>query len=518
MFKPFAQPRQIGAAVLVLAALTLLSLPATGLAAPPVEGAGSPLSVSPSPIVAPATTVGYNGQALEVEIANPGEEASIEKVTIEGAEAGEFFSNGSNCSTLGEGQKCQFFFGLKPGSAGLKQATMVVTFQGGRSPESFAVSGEAVEPELEFSPSGHDFGLRRINGETVSTSFQLTNVGAAPVQINILEIQGDTSVFWTGNTNCWSGALASGQSCSVEVNFNPHDRVSYSAELRAVVNGSAFGATLNGRGGRAVIASTENPFDFGAATVGSQSGVRAITIANSGDLPAGFFIAVIAGGDAGSFQLLDENCTGGELLPAASCTAHVRFAPQGPGPKLARLALFGDGEDGTMVFLKGEGVAPKVMMTPTSFDFGRLSNGSRGPARTFAIRNEGSTPVLLGAAAIVGANLDQFLLAGDECTGVLLGPGRECLVRLRFAPETIGAKTATLRVGGDVGALTASLAGLGVAPQKAGAVSSGAPGRRFRFVRGAVLNSAKAHCRVSGACHKGARASGNGGAHHRAAR
>jgi hypothetical protein len=463
MFKPFAQPRQLGATVLVLSALTLFALPATGVAAPPAEGPGSPLTVSPSPVIAPATTVGYNGQALEVEIANPGEEAAIDKVTLEGPEPGEFFSNGSDCSNLGEGQKCHFFFGLKPGSAGLKQATMVVSFQGGRSAESFPVSGEAVEPELQFSPSSYDFGLQRANRETASAQLQLTNVGAAPVELNKLEIQGDRSVFWTGDSDCWSGALSPQQSCSVEVNFNPHDRVGYEAELRAVANGSAFSALLSGQGGGAVVASTDNPFGFGAATVGSESEVRAVTIANTGDLPAGFFIAVVAGGDSGSFRLLDENCTTGELLPAGSCTAHVRFAPQGPGHKAARLALFGDGDDGTMVFLEGEGVAPKVAMTPTGFDFGALLRGSRGSAHSFGIRNEGSTPVSIGAASIVGANLSQFQITGDECAGVSLGFGQECRVRVRFAPTSAGAKHASLRVAGEAGAFTAALAGSGTA-------------------------------------------------------
>ncbi len=514
MPKLTALPRPIGATFLALAALILLVVPAAVIAAPPVEGPGSPLIVSPSPVVAPATTVGYNGQALEVDISNPGEQAGIEKVTIEGEEAGEFFVNGSNCSILGEGQSCQFFFGLKPASVGLKQATMVISFQGGRGSESFAVSGEAVEPELEFSPSGYDFGIQRVNRETVSTVFQLTNTGAAPVQVNNLEIQGDTSVFWTGNTSCWSATIAPGQSCTVEVNFNPHDQLNYSGEVRAIVNGSAFGATLSGQGGRAVVAATENPFDFGAVTVGSQGAVRTITITNSGDLPAGFFIAIIAGGDSGSFRLLDESCTAGELLPGGSCTAHVRFAPQSPGPKSARLALFGDGEDGTMVSLQGEGVASGATLAPGSFDFGSQARGTKSALRTFAFRNDGAAPVSLGSTAIVGSNLDQFQLAGDECTGITLAPGAECLVRVRFAPETVGAKTAILRIGGDGGALNSGLSGTGVAPERA----AGAGGSRSRIPRvsfrhGTTLNAAGARCRAPGHCGK-ARTAG----HARAAR
>jgi HYDIN/CFA65/VesB family protein len=474
MNKPLAEPKMLASTILVLLLAAAALIPARALAAP-MEGPGSPLTASPSPIVVPTTTSGYNGAALEVEITNPGEEAWIDKVTIEGPEAGEFFTNGSSCSYLGEGQKCGFQFGLKPSSAGLKQATMVVSFQGGRSPESFPVSGQAVEPQLAFTPASHDFGLQRINRDTSSASFQLTNTGAALVQLNNLEIQGDTSVFWTGNNNCWN-TLNPGDSCSVEINFNPHELTTYSAQLRAVVNGTAFTASLSGQGGAPVVEALENPFDFGAFTVGSQSSVRTIEIANSGNFPAAFFIAVIAGGDSGSFRLLDENCTAAELMPDSSCTAHVRFAPQGPGPKLARLALFGDGDAGTMVFLEGEGVAPAVTMAPGSFDFGTAVSGTRSSAQTFVVRNDGDTATEMGPVSIVGANLGQFQVTGDECTGVTLGSGGECLVRVRFTPTSSGAKVATLRIDGEGGAHTAALSGQGN-PRKKKARGGHAPRR-----------------------------------------
>ncbi len=473
MNKPLAEPKLLASAILVLLLTAAALIPARALAAP-MEGAGSPLTVSPAPIVVPTTTTGYNGAAIEVEITNPGEDANIDKVTLEGAEVGEFFANGSSCGYLAEGQKCGFQVGLKPSSAGLKETTMVVTFQGGRSAESFPVSGKAVEPQFAFSPGSYDFGVQRINRDTASTYLQLTNTGAAPAQINNLEIQGDTSVFWTGNSNCWGGLLNPADSCYVQVNFNPHDLLTYTAQVRAVVNGSVFTATVSGEGGGPVVAALRNPFDFGAITVGSQSSVRTIKIANSGNLPAAFFIAVVAGGDSGSFRLLDENCTASELMPGSSCTAHVRFAPQDSGPKRARFALFGDGDAGTMVFLEGEGMAPAVTMAPGAFDFGAVANGTRSSAQTFVVRNDGETMVEMGSVSIVGANLGQFQVTGDECTGVALGRGGKCLVRVRFTPTSFGAKEAILRVDGEGGAYTAALSGTGK-PRKAKARATRAP-------------------------------------------
>lgn len=481
-----------------LFALTVLAL--TFLAVP-AGAAGAPLMVSPSPIVAPKTTVGNNGAALQVEITNPGEEAFIEQVSLEGEEASEFFVNSSDCTTLGEGQKCTFLFGLKPSTLGLKQATLAVKFQGGRPEETFAVSGESVSPQLSFTPVSHDFGIQRVNRDSTSTLFELTNAGEAPVSPNSIGIQGDTEVFGTGNSNCWGPSqvwLQPGESCSVEVYFYPRDQRDYAAELVAWANGSSFSAELSGRGGRAVVEPLQNPVEFGTATVGSEGAVQTVTVTNSGDLPAGFFISVIAGGDSGNFRLLDENCTFFELAPGATCTAHVRFTPQGPGSKIARLAFFGDDEP-AMVALHGEGVAPSATLLPSGFDFGSLAAGTRSVPHAFSVRNDGGAPLLLARVAVVGSDLDQFELAGEECTGTSLDPGEECLAWVRFAPDRAGAKSATLRVAGSGTVLTAGLAGWAdPARRHEGKARRFARNKTIRggvrkLGRGAELSAASAH-------------------------
>src|SRR5262249_60648922 len=94
---------------------------------------------------------------------------------------------------------------------------------------------------------------------------------------------------------------------------------------------------------------------------GSAGTTREITIANTGNMPGGAFIAVIAGGAVGSFHLLDENCTGVELVPAATCTIQVRFQPLSEGVKKATLGLFGDNDGGTGVVLTGVGAAADAL-------------------------------------------------------------------------------------------------------------------------------------------------------------
>jgi hypothetical protein len=486
--------------------LALLVAPASSLAAPLPEGSDPVLTISPSPAVLPTTTVGNQSQSVELQLHNEsGEEAAIEKVWLEGEDAGEFSLSSTSCggTTIFPGQTCSAWIALKANSVGLKKTTLHVSFQAGRPEQGFEISGNSVEPQLTFSPSSYDFGMQRVN-ENRNTYLQVVNSGDATVQVNNFEVNGGSGSFWTGNSDCFSHQLEPGQSCNVEVSFNPQDAVAYAAELRVTTNGYGFTAALSGTGGRAVIEAAPNPVEFGALTVGASSAAQTVTITNSGNIPAGFFIGIVAGGDSASFQLLSENCTGAELMPSASCTAKVRFRPQDAGPKTAYMAFFGDNDGGAMVGLKGEGVAPAVTLAPAAFDFGLQAAGSKSESHTFAVRNDGASALDLSTVAIVGADLDQFALAGDECTGEPLAPGAECLVRVRFTPDSAGVKAAKLRIGSDSGTFLAVLSGAGtdVGAQSGrhgdgGFGHAGPPprpwrqGRNRRFIRGETLRAGK---------------------------
>lgn len=463
MTKTTALPRPVGAAVLSLLALAALALPASSCAAPP-DGAIPQLTLSPSPATLPTTTVGNQSQSREFVVTNEGEaDGYIEKAFLDGADAGEFNLGANNCSGayLQPGQQCSLWISFMPGNGGERHA--VVAFQlMGLPNQTMDLSATGALSDLAFTPGSYDFGLQPIHNESVRTTFQLENDGEAGTQVNSLNITGgNTNGFWIGNSNCYGSWLEPGQSCSIEVNFGPSEVGARSLQLEAGSNGRYFDAEISGEGGRAIVEATPNPADFGATTVGSTSATQTIVISNSGNVPTGFFIGIVAGGDSGSFQLLDENCTFVPLMPAGSCTAHIRFRPQSAGAKTARLAFFGEGEGGAMVALSGEGVAPAVTLVPSGYDFGAQASGTRSADHAFAVRNEGATPLDLDSVAIVGTDLDQFPLAGDDCSGATLAPGAECLVRVRFAPGVAGAKSARLRVGSDAGTFTAALRGLG---------------------------------------------------------
>ncbi len=360
-----AQRGQAAAASLLVPSLVLLALsllllvaalmPASGFAAPP-EGAEAEVVISPAGF--PKTTAGTESPAQQVDVRNDGDAGTwVEKTMIEGSDSGSFKVVSTDCNQLEPGAHCSFWIAFMPGEAGGREASLNL-HMGDGSDASTPLLATAVPVQLAFTPGSHDFGLAQINQGNSSAGLQLTNTGEAAAQVGGIGIGGEYEYFWTSGQDCQGGRwLQPGESCFVEAHFNPRDTRAYSGQVQAYAHGQTFSAALGGEGGRPVVEAVASPFEFGAASVGTVGEPRAVVFTNSGNLPGGFFIAIVAGGDVGSFQLLDESCTEEPLAPGASCVAHVRFAPQRTGPLAARLALFGEGEGGTMVKLRGEGAA-----------------------------------------------------------------------------------------------------------------------------------------------------------------
>jgi hypothetical protein len=232
------------------------------------------------------------------------------------------------------------------------------------APEGEPPAEEPQPPQLVFEPGSYDFGLQPVNNGSSQANFQLRNTGMGEVHVDSVEIspRGDES-FWT-NSNCSGMTLQPNQTCNVQVSFSPRNATEYAVQLRANAGPYSFTADLTGTGGRAILAPAFNPTDFGVAAVGSPGITHEITVSNLGNMPGGAFIAVISGGAVGSFQLLDENCTGHLLAPMGTCTLQIRFRPLSEGVKTANLGLFGESDGGTQVVLTGVGSAPEKVANP----------------------------------------------------------------------------------------------------------------------------------------------------------
>jgi hypothetical protein len=59
--------------------------------------------------------------------------------------------------------------------------------------------------------------------------------------------------------------------------------------------------------------------------------------------------------------------------------------------------------------------------------------------------NAGHFPLRVDRAVTVGAHPSDFIITNDTCLGVTLKPDATCSVEVRFAPQDVGPRAATLR-------------------------------------------------------------------------
>jgi len=108
---------------------------------------------------------------------------------------------------------------------------------------------------------------------------------------------------------------------------------------------------------------------------------------------------------------------------------------------------------------------PDISINPTSKDFGDVTVGSSSPAQTFTVTNDGTADLVVGTITIAGANLDQFAIQNDSCSGETIAQGNSATLEVVFSPTSTGAKSATLSIPSndpDEDPLEVSLSGNGV--------------------------------------------------------
>ena len=99
-------------------------------------------------------------------------------------------------------------------------------------------------------------------------------------------------------------------------------------------------------------------------------------------------------------------------------------------------------DDGVSIFLQG----PALALDLASLDFGVQLPGSTSSPQTITAHSTGSFPLNISSVALAGADLDQFSITADACSGTPIPSGSGCTITLVFSPTTSGVKSASLVV------------------------------------------------------------------------
>jgi hypothetical protein len=324
----------------------------------------------------------------------------------------------------------------------------------------------AIKPSIYFGAAMLNFQATIGTSSPPQEPILLRNGGEAPLNISSIQITGPNSSDFRmicPPDNCSPAAIPAGGSYSLEVAFDP----TLVARERAFLSftddapGSPQELELYGAGLGPLAQVSPMSVNFGSVTQGTESSPQSITLHNAGTLPLTIANISPGGQNPTEFPLEggpSQACPQTPFtLPAGDvCIVSFSFLPASLGSFSAEIDFIDN--SGAIpgakqaVLLSGVGIAPAPIaqiLPATAAPFGTVAVGTLGPTQTFTLTNTGSAALNLASIAITGANAADFeiLMQGvSACPteGGSVVVGGNCTVAVQFAPQSSGAKTASL--------------------------------------------------------------------------
>ncbi|MFZ3342674.1 MAG: choice-of-anchor D domain-containing protein [Terriglobales bacterium] len=347
---------------------------------------------------------------------------------------------------------------IAPGTANSTLFDMPTGMASGDYSLSVVANGIASAPVTVSVVASPDFSLTA-NPSSVSVAQGST----ATSQITVVPVNG-----FNGTVNLSATGLPSG----VTAGFSPNPTSSTST-LTFTASGSATkgtstvtvsgtsGALTNtttiqltvAAGSGPVVSLSPTSLTFAATKTGNTSAGKSVKMSNTGN--ATLNISSMAA--SGDFAISTSTC--GSTLPVGgSCKFKVTFTPTQIGTRTGAVTIT-DNAPGSpqSVALTGTGSA-QVTLTPAKANFPKTLVGGTSVAKTFTLKNKGSSSLTSISASTTG----DFAVSATTCGSSLSGGG-SCTISVVFQPTQTGARSGSLQVSDSAvgGPQTSTLTGTG---------------------------------------------------------
>ncbi len=315
--------------------------------------------------------------------------------------------------------------------ASLNSSSVQVFQTAGPPPGSWPV------PQATPSHTELSFADQAVGTASAPATMTVTNSGDAPLGIRRSRTMGD---FAAGN-DC-GRVLDPGAFCTFAVTFTPQAGGPRSGTLGIETGAGNLSVALSGTGFLLpTIQLWPSSLAFVRQAVGTTSGVRSVTLTNTGATP----VAISAIQPSAQFGLV-HNCGGG-LAALASCTIDVYFTPAltGGASGSITIASTAAGSPHTIP-LDGFGVWLELRPAPGVLGFTELPVDTASDPRTVTVTNVGEDTVDIAALVVAGTHSESFEVQDDLCSGTQLAAGGSCTFQVVFRPALLGALDAEVRV------------------------------------------------------------------------
>ena len=352
---------------------------------------------------------------------------------------------GDDCpQTLPDGQSCTVTVRYQPSGGGSDSGSLDID-EGSSGSDSFALSGTGADP-VDVQPGSLSFANQRVGTTSPSQPVSVTNSSNHDVDLNTsLSNTADFGVQGCGGLG--HNQLSAGASCHLDVVFSPNSPGQRSGTLTV----AGHDVSLDGRGTTNTIGVSPSSIAFGNEPVFTASAARTITVTNTGSETLHLGAPALGGTNPLQFTLSDNCQNASPLAPGEQCTITVAFAPTTAGPLNATLQVNSDATSGAdSVNLFGTGTPSAVVFAPGPLPFKRPHHaGTYSSPKTITLTNRTNGPLTISAVHLGGQNPHSFRITGGTCRGSTIPADGTCTETVRFAPNEVGVKGATLDVTDD---------------------------------------------------------------------
>ncbi|MFO1324355.1 MAG: choice-of-anchor D domain-containing protein [Burkholderiales bacterium] len=304
--------------------------------------------------------VGVTSAAQTITVSNGGGGTlTLASLTLAGAGSRNVeYTRGGTCAAataLSGAQTCTITFTFRPGTTGLRSASLAVASNGGNP--TIALSGTGIvpapAPTLSANATALDFGNVALGASSSTQTMTVTNAGGGTLALASLTPGGANPGDFARTGTCAAGSnLTAGQSCTVIYRFTPTAAGARAATLAVASNGGSATLALSGTGVTAPTGPTLTPSAttqaFGSVFVFTSSPPQTVTLTNTGTGTLTIASLTAGGANPGDFPRTGTCAVGTSLTAGQSCTVTHWFTPMATGARAATLSIGSNGGGATI--------------------------------------------------------------------------------------------------------------------------------------------------------------------------
>jgi hypothetical protein len=356
---------------------------------------------------------------------------------------------------------CSVTVTFAPKAAGTRNGVVEIVDSKGNLLTSTPITGLGISttdvPQAQVTPS-LQFGTLPYGSSSAPLPVTVTNIGGQTLDVISASINAKSFTI-VGNT-CTTG-LTSGQSCTLEVEFDPVNVAAFDNTLTIQTNGSSSTSTVTLEAIASSITVTGAPLEFGSVPYGSKR-VLYLTVGNHW-LPGTVTVQTTTSGPSYTVLQSSQNTCQAGIVSGGTCTLPVQFTPNGVGAHYGVLTLTPIG-GGAPVTVSLDAWASGIIAGTQYLQFGTIPLGSTA-VLPLTVTNDGLPGTVMVGVTASGPSYTVLNDAGTTCQAGI-SSGQSCTLLIQFSPVGAGEHNGilTLTPSSGASAVTIAIKGAATAP------------------------------------------------------